>query len=57
MEEFSMPLSILQIVSEKGFDGLREILEGVFFQRVFLIPCSQNRSSGCILQNYHSVLT
>ena len=38
MEEFSMPQSILQIVSEKGFDGLREILEGVFFQRVFLIP-------------------
>ena len=30
MEEFSMPQSILQIVSEKGFDGLREILEGVF---------------------------
>ena len=28
-----------------------------FFQRVFLIPCSQNRSSGCILQNYHSGLT
>ena len=25
MEEFSMPQSILQIVSEKGFDGLREI--------------------------------
>ena len=57
MEEFSMAQSILQIVSEKGFDGLREILEGVFFQRVFLIPYSQNRSSGCILQNYHSVLT
>ena len=30
MEEFSMAQSILQIVSEKGFDGLREILEGVF---------------------------
>ena len=26
MEEFSMPQSILQIVSEKGFDGLREIM-------------------------------
>ena len=25
MEEFSMPQSILQIVSEKGFDCLREI--------------------------------
>ena len=30
MEDFCMPQSILQIVSEKGFDGLREILEGVF---------------------------
>ena len=27
-----MAQSILQIVSEKGFDGLREILEGVFFK-------------------------
>ena len=27
MEEFSMPQSILQIVSEKGFDGLREIMQ------------------------------
>ena len=23
MEEFSMPQSILQVVSEKGFDGIR----------------------------------
>ena len=30
MEEFSMPQSILQIVSEKGFDGLREILQMLF---------------------------
>ena len=30
MEEFSMPQSILQIVSEKGFDGLREIMQMLF---------------------------
>ena len=30
MEEFSMPQSILQIVSEKGFDGLREIMQRLF---------------------------
>ena len=30
MEEFSMPQSILQIVSEKGFDGLREIMQILF---------------------------
>ena len=30
MEEFSMPRSILQIVSEKGFDGLREIMQMLF---------------------------
>ena len=30
MKEFSMPLSILQIVSEKGFDGLREIMQMLF---------------------------
>lgn len=28
--------------------------ERCFFQRVFLIPYSQNRSRGYILQNYHS---
>ncbi len=53
MEEFSMPQSILQIVSEKGFDGLREILEGVFsksfldtlfaesFQRMYIAELPQ----------------
>ena len=30
MEELSMPQSILQIVSEKGFDGLREINADAF---------------------------
>ena len=30
MEEFSMPQSILQVVSEKGFDGLREIIQSLF---------------------------
>ena len=30
MEEFSMPQSILQIVSKKGFDGLREIMQMLF---------------------------
>ena len=30
MEELSMPQSILQIVSEKGFDGLREIMQMLF---------------------------
>ena len=30
MEESSMPQSILQVISEKGFDGLREILETLF---------------------------
>ena len=30
MEGFSMPQSILQIVSEKGFDGLREIMQMLF---------------------------
>ena len=30
MAGFSMPQSILQIVSEKGFDGLREIMQ-IFF--------------------------
>ena len=30
MEEFSMPQSILQIVSGKGFDGLREIMQMLF---------------------------
>ena len=30
MEEFSMSQSILQIVSEKGFDGLREIMQMLF---------------------------
>ena len=30
MKEFSMPQSILQIVSEKGFDGLREIMQMLF---------------------------
>ena len=30
MEEFSMPQSILQVVSEKGFDGIREIMQKLF---------------------------
>ena len=30
MEEFSMPQLILQIVSKKGFDGLREIMQQLF---------------------------
>ena len=30
MEEFSMPQSILQVVSEKGFDGMREIMQKLF---------------------------
>ena len=30
-------------------------MPGRFFQRVFLIPCSQNRSRRCILQNYHNI--
>ena len=30
MAGFSMPQSILQIVSEKGFDGLREIMQMLF---------------------------
>ncbi|MBE6374545.1 MAG: hypothetical protein E7055_21090 [Lentisphaerae bacterium] len=30
MEEFSMPQSILQVVSEKSFDGMREIMEKLF---------------------------
>ena len=37
MEEFSMSQSILQIVSEKGFDGLREIMQVVSgFLRTFV---------------------
>ena len=34
MEEFSMPQSILQIVSEKGFDGLREIMQMLFNEAI-----------------------
>ena len=30
MEESSMPQSILQVVSEKGFDGMREIMQKLF---------------------------
>ena len=40
MEEFSMPQSILQIVSEKGFDGLREIM-----QRLFNKPMKMEREN------------
>ena len=40
MEEFSMSQSILQIVSEKGFDGLREIM-----QRLFNKPMKMEREN------------
>jgi len=32
MEEFSMPQSIWQVVSEKGLDGLREIVQMLFIE-------------------------
>ena len=53
MEEFSMPQSILQIVSEKGFDGLREIMQILFIASlkprplgvlIYLIFCSVSHS-------------
>ena len=42
MEEFSMPQSILQIVSEKGFDGLREIMQ-MHFNEAMKITSDQCR--------------
>ena len=49
MEEFSMPQSILQIVSEKGFDGLREIMQ-MLFNEAMKITSDQCRYGG----NVHS---
>lgn len=44
MEEFSMPQSILQIVSEKGFDGLREIMQ-MLFNEAMKMECNAPRLS------------
>ena len=41
-EEFSMPQSILQVVSEKGFDGMRDLSTSLINGPVYVYLCNSS---------------